>query len=474
MITATQTIKLHRGRDPGAGGSTHYHDVYFYAEHDLPAGHELFVGYGDEWFNDRDNLGPIPLSYHFTQADETLGTFMEIVRGDIESEVAKDLWEVLATASSKAERFNSAFPKNLTDVPRLAEEGTAKDSLPNRVRSLEWLEQNGLCLDNIRVDWSTIRQAGKGAFATRNLAKDTTVLPIPLVHLRRHSMEVFASDDYDDPTVEVRFEGLQQLLNYCFGHPDSSLLLYPYSPMSNYINHNATKANVYLKWSSLPNHLTSWLERTPDDLDSESHAGLIMEVVAARDIRPGEEIFLDYGQAWAKAWNTHIDSFSPGEVEKDYVSAAQLNNRLEWLRTLEELESGDHYDFNFEVVQTVCYLGKNYAGLQAGSVIRWEYIYNMYNDAGFSYPCQVLERHTFGDPRIVNDRRDSSGPPRVDLTYTVSVLGLAGEFKVTGIPRMAIFFRDARYQSDFAYRKGFRHEIHVREELYPPAWLDLK
>ena len=59
-----------------------------------------------------------------------------------------------------------------------------------------------------------------------------------------------------DQQKSLLWEGHQLLLNYCYGHPDSSLLLLPDSPMVNLIRHykNPTdkneQPNVAIRWSA--------------------------------------------------------------------------------------------------------------------------------------------------------------------------------------------------------------------------------
>jgi hypothetical protein len=44
---------------------------------------------------------------------------------------------------------------------------------------------------------------------------------------------------------------------------------------------------------------------TVENLATHYSAGLVMTFVATHDIQPREEIFLDYGDLWEKAWNEH-------------------------------------------------------------------------------------------------------------------------------------------------------------------------
>jgi hypothetical protein len=46
----------------------------------------------------------------------------------------------------------------------------------------------------------------------------------------------------------------QLFLNYCYGHKNSSLLFWPYSPIVNLVNHDETQPNVVLRWSDSSLH----------------------------------------------------------------------------------------------------------------------------------------------------------------------------------------------------------------------------
>ena len=61
-------------------------------------------------------------------------------------------------------RVAFALPEDVEDVKYVATVGTARYSIPESMRSLEWLEENGVCLDNMRMGKSDIPYAGHGKF----------------------------------------------------------------------------------------------------------------------------------------------------------------------------------------------------------------------------------------------------------------------------------------------------------------------
>jgi hypothetical protein len=459
MSAPKRITNLHRGRDPGAGASTFYHDIHFMTRRrPVEAGAELFVEYGDEWFSDRTkDLGVIPLSRDFLQADKLLRQIWDTVDGKLTTDLAAKVWKVALTAIGNNQRLRIALPDNVTDVERVLDVGgSASNSVPGRIKSPEWLEENGRCLDNIQPGDSTILQAGKGAFATRHIAKGTIVAPLPLVHLRRHHMDVYdriteSEDSFIPPRVHII--GKQLLLNYCYGHPESSIILFPYSPVVNYVNHHPTDFNVKLQWSQLPNHKVSWLEKTPEDLArDESHAGLILEMVAARDIGAGEEVLLNYGDSWDASWEHYRAAvFDPVDGDKKYVSSAELNALNATVLT-EEGRNQMPFPHNVDIY---CYT-PNYADREIDDP------FYTWSPGGFSklegvdnaFPCRILGRNENG--------------------YKVQVEIDDREFEVHDVPRDMIEYFDASYSSDLFLRTAFRHEIGLPDELVPPAWRDIK
>ncbi|GAX21693.1 hypothetical protein FisN_29Hh134 [Fistulifera solaris] len=450
---------LHRTQHPGAGASTHFHDVHFVADGDIEAGAELFVEYGDTWFRDRRKyLGDIPLSRHWKHANAVLQKYSEIMDSDYQSKIGREMYELLQFAVKLEPRMKNALPEDVSDVPKALEEGAAKTLLPGRVKTKEWLEENGMCLDHIRPGLSTIAGAGRGAFATRRLAKGSVIAPLPVVQLRRYQMEVYelravakADSDDDEEEDQVFRIGSQLLLNYCFGHPQSSLLLYPYSPVVNYLNHNQTLKNAELRWSNHANHRKDWLDRSPADLDVEKYAGLIMEIVATRDIEAGEEVFLDYGDDWEKAWQTYVAEWQP--PAEPYISAADRNARNEPLLLDSEMEK----DPSYENVLMGCFVELPFddAGEDGSTTtITWAPATEEVFDVNDLHECFVVKKHN-------ND------------LYDVVIKEERQTWRVMNIRREAIQYFDVMYTSDMFLRSAFRHEMALPDSMVPDAWRDI-
>ena len=434
--------------DPGAGASTTYHDMRFMAYNgDMPAGAEIFVEYGDHWFLDQEaRLGVIPLSDDFREADAMLVEFWETIGGDPDAPSSKKEWERFlkeAAENVEEERVYLALPQKLEDVESILDTGTALYNVRDSIKSIEWLEENGRCLDNIKPGTSSIPHAGRGAFATRRIQKGDMIAPAPLVQLEYDQMLIMESNDIDNPKSKIWVRGTQQILNYCFGHENSTILLYPYSPVVNYINHDSENYNAELRWSELPNHQSDWLNRSVDELVELGHSGLIMEFVATRDIRPHEEILINYGDRWQKAWDDYVQSWKPDPEYKRYTPAWEFNDYTMPVRTAEEQKIRPYP----EHVWIGCYISEVDES-QSGEIVdghleyKWEYYPSLYHTTLAVTECQIESRY-----KEYVETADSIRP--VGELYKVRVWKHHQmSWIIADVPRRAIEFFDKTYESE--------------------------
>jgi hypothetical protein len=330
------------------------------------------------------------------------------------------------------------------------ERNIALEDPPPLPKRRDWLRQNGYCVDNLKPGTTTDR--GRGAFATRSLSKNSIVAPVPVLPLTRQSLQMVRQKVSGE-----LLESKQLLLNYCFGHVNSSLLLYPYSPMINLINHSSEKSNVKLQWAANVESLEWPLERV---LESKS-TGLLLELVALRDIENGEEVLLDYGDEWKKAWDEHVQQWKP--LTEPYVPS--FNFSLDILRTEEELRQDPYPDNLF----TSCFYRYRASEHESSERITMDQWKEDLIDLRNLRPCAILERHE-GD-----DRHNKP-------LYTVQILnrfGLKPDERlpkgrvhvVTHVPRRAIRYSDKLYTTDPHLEDSFRHEICLQS--FPPEWMDL-
>lgn len=310
-----------------------------------------------------------------------------------------------------------------------------------------YLRREGLCLDHIRPGISAIPHAGRGAFAARSIQKGKVIAPAPLLPiLSRKSMESNRGKK-------------QLLLNYMFGHKNSSLLFFPYSPVVNLINHG-TDPNAALRWSESSLHYgRHLLLMSEEQFKSGDPSGLLLEYVALRDIAPGEEILLDYGTEWSDAWKKHVDEWSAPESASSYEYPHIQEGKYPILRTPLELES-EPYPPNIE---TLCFY--RYSDNHGESNPRWV------NKAGVFElrnlrPCYVMARSDttmeytvrMFNRRALNPIADTEKIPESE------------EHIVTNVPRRAIRLADRIYASDQHLTGAFRHEITFPDDLLPSTW----
>ncbi len=347
--------------------------------------------------------------------------------------------------------------------------------------SLDFLQKEGKCQDHIRPDISTIPHAGRGAFASRDLPKGTVVGYAPLVHIgekgekittviyngeSKHGMDRFEHrfvKKDEEPNLKEyrkaakkhknRYTKPDLVINYTFGHKDSTLLLTPYGAMVNYINHKSAKdgdgPNVRIQWPDreMIAHKPEWLGKPLSFFrDTIDKIGLSFDYVALRDIKEGEEVFIDYGDEWDEAWKEHVANWEPPAHAEGYVHSSKF--KAEYLRTEYELEE-DPYPWN---LQTLC--TDSYAVRDEVSV----YVESYFDtDSAKSLPCRVLGRQKDGE----------------NYTYTVELqFGDDDTEIVDGYIRgeSGVQLYDIAYSSMWHMKEAFRHKLAVPDDMFPENW----
>eukprot|EP00978_Attheya_sp_CCMP212_P044405 scaffold309523_cov24-Attheya_sp.AAC.1 len=112
--------------------------------------------------------------------------------------------------------------------------------------------------------------------------------------------------DYNDEVDELEnideIIGKQTLINYCYGHPQSSVLLVPNSSDAIFINHDGNDPNTAIRWVEKGNIVPDdWLSQSAKTI-FKGKSDAMMEFYALRDIKPDEEITVNYGPEWEEAW----------------------------------------------------------------------------------------------------------------------------------------------------------------------------
>ena len=212
------------------------------------------------------------------------------------------------TAGSRSKSSGNATAAHNQAMNAVATE-LAKRTVNITQHSVQWIKENGLCLENILPGKSTIPLAGQGAFAARNLPKGSLITPAPLIQIPdRNSILTYELVDSGDGKTLVRKNdtpiGSQLLLNYCFGHNDSRLLLCPQTNVI-LINHCSSRKagegdcgtngpNAKVQWAgSWESRNTEWLSKSLEEIYQLTEVGLrglSFDIVATRDIQQGEEV----------------------------------------------------------------------------------------------------------------------------------------------------------------------------------------
>ncbi len=489
--------------DVGRGAHATHNHVMFEAVSNIEAGEELFVSYGDEWFTVREEtLGIVPGGDDFREADEMLRTFAETqnnnnnnlrhdqllfgrekVEGNGDKNNAHDddldtysaaYEELLREASEKSKRLRAALPDNVQGIPFALHHGTARFSAKDSIQSLEWLEENGACLDNIVSGVSSIPQAGRGAFATRSIKEGEQITTTPVITFDREELLLWETvERMDDGGMVMELIGEQLLFNYCYGHTNSSLLLFPYAPTVNFINHGSVEdSNAEIRWSTSPYHHSEWLDEPLDDVKRRMKTGLMLDIIATKKLYRGDEILLYYGKDWEDSWNRHILEWSTSLDSEDTIDphlnitdrlglpTASALNEIEKnpiVRTVEEQVDEPYPPF----IMTLCrFVPPEECPAQSDvgdtCVSRWR---NDYQEKHI-YPCSILSRQF----------EYSSGmhwyTAQVEVTETEIHL-------VNYMQRHAILFSNRPYSKDQYARGIFRHFIGVPDGVLPMHWMDL-
>jgi hypothetical protein len=471
---------------PGRGAYSNYFNVELASTEHIPAGKEIFLNYGDNWEEKEDGDKEKLTKDDFVKVDKTIQKMIEFFdkyESDLDDASKGEIYKFLvmdvlraAAGKSKGKQLQEMLPSNPADLKKVLEDGGSfYVSSPGSIRSLKWLETNGRCMDNIRPGPSTIPYAGRGAFATRPIKEGSLVAPVPLVQipeetiLNMHPTKVVEvppidadSEEPDQLTMRASDEptGLQLLFNYVYGHPDSNLVFLPAGASVNYINHSKEKVNAKLVWSDHPFHQKEWFNLSPLDLIAKENAylGLMMEIVATRDIQEGEEIFLDYGDRWQAAWDVHVADFEEGKPKSWPLRALDLNqeHRNKLFRTKDQ----DPYPGN---VMMKCFLmvkkpkeGQPLKDKEGRKLRVW-------SEADSGKPNLVSEN--LFDCEILTAEETPEGN-----FYDVAWSNGQEVTVVQKVPQKAIVFLDKPETGDQHFAFAFRHYIEIPDDMFPAAW----
>ena len=493
---------------PGAGAFTPYYGRRWKAKKFIPAGMELFGNYGETYFKTRRAYDQVPLSDNYSTIDLLLASYLSIIgfydnNNQYNNNNNTQQHDTSSSSSSSSLSLSSDWKiglleylqslssiwddsKNMNAIPKTKDldeihwllqpgRGSGYQHYNSSIRSLDWLQQNGRCMDNLKEGISTIPHAGRGAFASRFIAKDDIVSPVPLIHIPDRTIftiydqttEVIETDDDDDDDGETIIQVVpdhdkpihqQLLLNYCFGHRDSDLLLCPYGLLTSLINHDSVNPNTKVVWAK-DEHMghPEWRDQSIELWGEEDHAGLSFNFVALRDIAPGEEVTINYGPEWERAWNEHIRRFDRRDQwRQNYIPAFELNKLTDnQLYTTQELDYASAGVRLFCRKEFVLWAGIDLPIIEdTESFVDWE--------DNEIVRCRIIQRNDGGDSTYIAEifeRKES-------LTQSTDVLVAI----VFNLPRNAFHFLDEIYQRDHHQLWSFRYDMRIPDEIFPQAW----
>lgn len=332
-----------------------------------------------------------------------------------------------------------------------------------------------VCVDsNARAAPSVV--GGQGLFAKNHLSKNSVITSTPVVPVDRKEMVMRKKKG-----EEAR---QQLLLNYAYGHPNSDLLLLPYGPKVNYINHPpyGKTANAKIQWHPVTDknnnrvlsrrqqfHHPELLEDTAKNVANTHGKGLMIDIVALRDIAVDEEIYIDYGEDWVEAHKAHVAQWRPTEADKKYVSAEEYGRThdVSVIRTIAEQRT-DPYPENLE---TVCFWDTEDYEDEEGDETDVYFWSQREEDDECLRPCTILDRlqHSEGGEQLYMVKMLP-----IDSDEVIGLCTLEDPEVVTNVPRRAIRIIDRPYTSDIFMKNAFRHEIGVPEGFYPETWMKQK
>jgi hypothetical protein len=215
---------------------------------------------------------------------------------------------------------------------------------------------------------------------------------------------------------------------------------------------------VKVVWSrdGMTSHHDSWFLKEPNEMLSTKGSHLALDYVATRDIMKGEELFLDYGDEWEKAWQHHTANWESRNAWSAMYTAARAWNEVmgdQAIRTAEEA-SCDPYAANLQIRCHIHLEEEDW-----GPISDWGLL-----DYGF--PCDILDRSQDGMGNYsYKVRMTTEATDRWDFEFESPET-----LDIDGVPRSAIRFFDAPFTSDLHLQGAFRHSIELPDELMQDTW----
>lgn len=479
------------GASPGTGAFSYNRGRDAFVNRDVKAGEELFLNYG----RCRHDTHPawaegLPMPVDFRAA---VAFMAEVYTNTSNSQIDAEHYKIRPPAAMDVlaagilpktlRELRDTMDKNFT-TPELIRTLARKTGINQRTP--KWLRENGRCLEHLVPGMSQLANAGHGGIAQHFIAEGDIVVPAPVIHLMdRHVLEM---NDENGRKV-----GDQLLLNYCFGHRDSTLLLCPNTNaiLINHCSHRSNQncaPNAVVRWSNGWDATSdAWRKMSLHDLAQQPFRGLDMEIVALRDIAPGEEVFLDYGLDWENAWNAHVRNWKPSEPVLSAKEANEFDFPPDFL-LVEDLRDDAQHPHLFA--------GCRYWETEEDEEKMWRQkdpdwksrsdheILKTYAKDGSIFVGDYSEKHDkkywpclIYSPKTTQERKSGLFTVRIlqqhfgsdhtnwDINHLPRIL--------TSYPRKSIHFFVRRGESDQTKPGVFRHFIGMPDDAFPQHWKNL-
>lgn len=471
---------------PGTGAYSYNRGRDFFVERDVQAGEELFLNYGhcqrDSGPKWADGL-TMPADYRhavaFMKAVAKAATVKDYSKNE-KITIPEDMDPIVAKLIPKNFKELKSIMGNRLTTEALVKELVIRTSINERTP--QWIRENGRCLEHLVLGPSTLPYAGNGGIAQHFIEKGHLIVPAPLVHIMDRD-QLAVHDDDGHKT------GDQLMLNYCLGHRDSTLLLCP-NTNAILINHCSKRSkdcqpNAILRWSEGWDVTSDeWRTMGLGELSRQPYRGLSMEVVALRDISPGEEVFMDYGIAWEEAWKQHIASWQAPEPILISAKEANVGSNPPAFLISGDLRAHVNHPHMF-------------SGCQYWPTA-WDED-NVWNTADPEWrnltDAQLLHKYADDGSSYVGDYSSHRGseywpcviirPEKNSDTFTVRILQSPFEREkqnwakkrvprfLTNYPRESIHFFVRKGAGDQYLPDVFRHHIEIPDEIFPAHWKNL-
>lgn len=215
---------------------------------------------------------------------------------------------------------------------------------------------------------------------------------------------------------------------------------------------------------------------------------MVLEVIATRDIEPDEEIFVDYGKDWERAWkelarnwvnpcanvaepcyrsSKLISDMNKDKFNTDYhkwtidhapyctykeKGSYQKKVRIILLSHADQFQS---FKSAVESNHVNSYLGIT----EEHEGFKLEPLYTAGGDRVFA--CKILESNK------------EAGAFEVILFERQKAENIVRLFHIQDFPSDSIKFRPRPFKGDMAAQGAFRHEIAIPDDSFPEIWKDL-